>query len=856
MKKLLNATMLTLLAVVLTTGSAQAAPDSDLEKTYISKIDELLPAMGVAKLVDRKDSQQTLERMCFEASAPGMEAKREALSRAIMSKVGTDTAKPARVWMLRKIEPLGREEVVAGLTGLLHDPDPQIRELARRGLQNNPVPGAAAALRAELAKAEDNDWAVALINALGFRRDEESVEALDRLAFDLDDAVARAAIAALAKIGNDAAVQRLAILPQLSRHSARASLRDDVIDACLRAAEHLADRGATDDAVSIYKPLCAASQSERIRIAALHGLVAAQGVKAAPQLVEVLNGGDERMQAVAARCAQDLQGPNVTRQLVAAFEGAQPAAQAILIEVLGRRGDPTALPTLVKHVENPDQQVRIAALTAVGLLGDSSAVPLLAGRASKTTGDERNAARASLVRLKAEGTNEAILGGLERTEGALRAELIRAAAARRVEAAVPLFQAAAEDADPAVQVAGISALGTFATEQDLAKLLGFLVAASSPDIRQAAEESVTRVCLGINDHESRAEPVVAALADASPKAKASLIRILGNVQGNRAAKAVSEQVNAGDETVRDAAVRAAAGWKHPSMIKTLRAVMEAKSTKADHRSLALRGYVRLVRALRDKAASDQFDMLKAAMPFARQTDDKKVVLGATRKAAGPEALSFVLPYLDQTDLRVEAGNAALDIALAIVGTHQQDAVAAIKRVIEVAPSNALRARADRALTEITSYCVSWLMSGPYTEEGKKGEQLFDVKFAPEEDGASAEWYPLEVTNPNKPGQFDLGVERDLCAYFKTSVWSDKQQKVRLEMGSDDGIKAWANGQLVHANNASRGINCSEDVVEVELEKGWTGLLIKIVQGGGGWGFCCSIRNLDRGRVEGLKFEAK
>jgi len=48
-------------------------------------------------------------------------------------------AKPARIWLLRKVETIGRDEVVAGLAGRLHDSDADVRETARRALRQQPV---------------------------------------------------------------------------------------------------------------------------------------------------------------------------------------------------------------------------------------------------------------------------------------------------------------------------------------------------------------------------------------------------------------------------------------------------------------------------------------------------------------------------------------------------------------------------------------------------------------------------------------------------------------------------------------------------------------------------------------------
>ena len=58
----------------------------------------------------------------------------------------------------------------------------------------------------------------------------------------------------------------------------------------------------------------------------------------------------------------------------------------------------------------------------------------------------------------------------------------------------------------------------------------------------------------------------------------------------------------------------------------------------------------------------------------------------------------------------------------------------------------------------------------------------------------------------------------------------------LHLGSDDGIKAWLTGRLVHANKTSRPLWIDVDHVDVDLKKGENILLIKVEQLSGGVGF--------------------
>jgi hypothetical protein len=74
-----------------------------------------------------------------------------------------------------------------------------------------------------------------------------------------------------------------------------------------------------------------------------------------------------------------------------------------------------------------------------------------------------------------------------------------------------------------------------------------------------------------------------------------------------------------------------------------------------------------------------------------------------------------------------------------------------------------------------------------------------------------------------------------CAYAVIYVKSPAARKALFSAGSDDGVRAWLNGKLVVSNNASRGAAPGQEKVGVDLNAGWNELVMKITQGGGGWG---------------------
>ncbi|MCY2923868.1 MAG: hypothetical protein NT031_00235 [Planctomycetota bacterium] len=147
-----------------------------------------------------------------------------------------------------------------------------------------------------------------------------------------------------------------------------------------------------------------------------------------------------------------------------------------------------------------------------------------------------------------------------------------------------------------------------------------------------------------------------------------------------------------------------------------------------------------------------------------------------------------------------------------------------------------------------SWINTWQIAGPYQVKGKSFQQLFDVPFAPENPKANVPWkmlakpivYPSGETADE--GMIDLaqvlgGEHPNSVAYMRTRVKSLKRQDVFLYTGSNDGLKVWLNGKMVHAVNGARGMQIDTDKIKVTLEAGWNTLLMKVTQANGPWSAC-------------------
>ncbi len=86
------------------------------------------------------------------------------------------------------------------------------------------------------------------------------------------------------------------------------------------------------------------------------------------------------------------------------------------------------------------------------------------------------------------------------------------------------------------------------------------------------------------------------------------------------------------------------------------------------------------------------------------------------------------------------------------------------------------------------------------------------------------------------------------AYALAEINAPVAKNVFLGIGSDDGVKVWLNGTLVHDNWIPRGVVKDNDLVPLKLVKGSNQLLLKVQDINGGWGFI--VRLLDKAGLAG------
>jgi HEAT repeat protein len=730
-----------------------------------------------------------------------------------------------------------------------------LAQWALDALETLPAPEAGEALLAVLPGVSGNTKA-GVIHALGLRRVVRAVSELATLSTDSDELLAISAAQALGRIANRDALAAL----QNAHSAVSGRMRMYFTDALLACADRLRTEGNVEAATKVYEELRAPEESPAVRLAAFRGSVLCAGEAQTSRVLAALIGQDELEQSMALQLVRELPALD-TLVLAGALDKIVPAAQVALIEALRQRGDPVAAVALAGATRKGAPAARLAAIKALGELGDASHAGMLAELAGSAPGEERSMARVALVNLHRGDIFAAILAEISRARPDAKLELVQALARRGDPRAVPELLRLAVAADDQLGVAATRALENLAGEAQLSPLLALMLQTANESRRAAAVGAFVTVATRCPSPHSFSSAALKSWNDAAPASRSALLEAAGQIGGPGVLEALRAALKDADAHIRETALRTMSEYAGDAARPDLLKLAEEATSDAE-RVIALRGYWRLVEAMSNHSSADRLAAVRAGLVATKTPTDQKLGLARLAELRGVAVLELAQTYRRDPAVRLEAEAACLQVASTLSAAHHEASVVALRNLAGEAGSRRVRDEAQVLLTVLqgqAGYISSWLVSGPYRQEGREAQQLFDVKFAPESAPAQAEWRPLpESSSLTNHWLADLGpvVGGDHCVvYLKTRVFCPGEQPIALELGSDDGVKLWINGALVHANNAVRGFTVGEDKVKGTLKEGWNDFLVKITQHTLGCAVAIRVLDLDGKPLPGLRMEA-
>jgi len=587
---------------------------------------------------------------------PGAESERALFARALLASLAGSKDKNVSAFLLSQVQAAGRKESIRPLARYLADE--MLAGPAAAALVSIGGSEAAGAFLKSL-DAAPKSARVAIVDALGGMRSREAVKKLLVLAQGGDEGLRRAALFALANIGDPAAA------PVLSKVRVAASFRErsEAPSLYLLYARRLAESGKTFEALSVARAVLASygrPEESHFAAEALALIVSALKDKALPDLLLAADSPDRSFRVAVLELALSIPGSEATARWVEEAAGAGPDVRADIIEMLGRRGDASALPFVREGLLSRDRIVRLAAIPAAARLGGEAVFPDIVKLVGPSDEDEAGALRAVLLGYRATLVVPECVRLLESTPLPGKAVLIVVLGEKGAREEIDRVFGLAQDPDPAVRSAAVGALANLAGEKDLPRLVSMLETTIDGDDILRLQEAVASAVRRNPDPAKRADVLLELLKNAPPAGKIAILRVLPRVGGTRPLQSAVEEYGSTDAQVQSVAVYALSQWPdYQAADELLRIVKTTRMKK--HLLLAVEGYVRLV-GRANMSNPKKLELLQGLLALPMDDTDRKAVLAGVSAVREPESFRLLSGYLANPTLGESAAAGLLDLA--------------------------------------------------------------------------------------------------------------------------------------------------------------------------------------------------
>ena len=579
-------------------------------------------------------------------------AARREIERELIAFLGSEATAGGKMEVCRTLRLIGSEASVPVLEKMLEDP--AATDMACFALEGIPGEEPDRALLAALDRTEGN-MRRGIIASLGARRTDAAVGAVARLSAGKDAALALDATRALGVIGTGEAAAALSNI--LGR--SKGLLRAEAAASLLVCADRALKAGRKEEAFGMYDKVYAVRVSTAFRQAAFRGRIAAAGERGKDIILKALAGKDAALYEPAIAMIPAVFDADGLGPVIRLMAGLPVEARVHVVAVLGGyRGD-AVLAAVLDAAQSPPPPVRKEALRSLQKIGKASAVAVLAARAASSAGEEQALAREALAKLPGPDVDRAVIEHLEaEKDDAVRAELVRAAGARRISAARPVLMEAVRSGPPAIRTRASSALRDIASAGDIPDLIDLLMAVDDEAGREEMQNAVAAAALKIPRPSVRADAVKARLAgEKDPKKTADLLRVLGKIGEDGSLALIRSARSDADPSVVDAAVRALVEWPTATARDDVYGIART-SFSLIHRVLALRAFVRMIGLEPHRAPEGATADLLKALALAPRPEEKRLILGMLPRFPCVTSLKTAESLLADPSVAAEAKLAA------------------------------------------------------------------------------------------------------------------------------------------------------------------------------------------------------
>lgn len=416
----------------------------------------------------------------------------------------------------------------------------------------------------------------------------------------------------------------------------------------------LAGRLAPADAIPVYQSLLNDRGTVQIRQAALIGCVRLNPAKGQALVLRYLSESDQAMKQAALAASVFVPGEALTAKMGTLAAGESEWNAISLVQTLARRDDAQVLPVLEALLAKPATQIE--AINMLGAVGGISQVSVLSTLLYDDDPDVAKAAEGALIRLRAEGVDEAIAQLLLNGAADQQAALLKVADGRRTTV---LARAAATllRSDKS-KVAG-AALKVVVLNGTLAELKNLCVFALEQPKNSRVRAGIVKLGERLYDDAAVAAMLIESAQRATPGSRLDFIKMLRKFPSAAAESYLLNQLEAGRPDLQLVVVQALADFNSTASVGALLGQCKAGQTAAI-KDAAFTGYAHLMAQDRRVAPSMKLAALGGLLDLAETSPRLIAILDTLAGVPDPGVETLASAYLGSADSAVvEAANAAI-----------------------------------------------------------------------------------------------------------------------------------------------------------------------------------------------------
>ncbi|HOQ31498.1 MAG TPA: HEAT repeat domain-containing protein [Candidatus Hydrogenedens sp.] len=776
-------------------------------------------------------------------------AKQEQLSKqlvAILPKCFID----GKRFIARQLVVIATPSVVPGIEPLLKDKE--TIDIACRILEQIPGKEATQSLIKVLKQESiSKDDKVAIINSLGRRKDDSSVETLAQYLDNPSPKIQSSVIIALGSIGGKESGN---VLWNWAKN--KSMLENlDVQSSLLKIASQL-ELSEKDRALEIYSSLF--NNDKVIPVSrgyALRGLVQLKGKEAFNEVWQSVDSEDAILSSTAIDLLKDKSFSDelLLEKCVNTLKTANPRLQLGILEVVASRKISGAISQILDLAENADGEVKISAIQCLGRIGDNRAVEPLVNIVLNGPREIKDIAKDALIKLDNPDTNKYLIEKVQKGNAEVKKLAVDLLTERRSIEAKEIIKNALSKNDKDILDGAINYYAVLGNEEDLSFLFDKLMA--DAENSSAYLPAISLIIDRVRDEGRK----VTLITDQWKKCKndlqkKSLITLLGNIKSPEAC-AMLESLWSNEPNLKVSILQSIGQCDDAN---TLQKIVDEISQEANEevKNVGILSSLNILRTL-NMADRQKYDYYVSLWKMAGDNPSlQKNILGGLAKLSLLEVLDFIEGRNINNAVKADWANARFSVAKNICFSYPSKTIPILEEMLPNLKDNQAKELEYllNGLKNKGEYIGSWSVSGPYRMEDYGARRLFDeVSFPPETDMSSVkDWriLPIKVRGDGliyaDLAEFSGGAV-ECVDYVACKITVPEPAEAKILLGSNDGVKVWLNGNLVHSFAEGRTMTPDQDQFPVKLQKDNV-LLMAVYNQGAAWEFTMKLQGIASDKI--------